>query len=256
MMNRFLLGMAATAILLLSAIPARAGAIRMVPSNGNVFVGTPFDLEIVAENLNLGGFDFIVGFNAGLVGVNGADPDVLLGDTALFEAFFNASFGLDTVQVSEVSLLPPAELLSFQGSSASNAFRLARFTMQANAPGVAEFTFSQMFLTDMEANQVEAELIPAQVILAALEEPTPEPEPPGSETPEPGTWMAGVGLGLLLFRHVLRRAVEYSAWSFPPFWRWWLRLRPSNPLPGSMQIAQPLPGLRIGRSPASWRRGM
>ncbi|MFN7935968.1 MAG: hypothetical protein U0R19_21740 [Bryobacteraceae bacterium] len=198
MMNQFLLGMAATAILFFSAIPARAGAIRMVPSSSSVFVGTPFDLDIVAENLNLGGFDFILGFNAGLVGVNGADPDLLLGDTALFEAFFNASFGLDTVQVSEVSLLSPAELLSLQGSSASNAFRLARFTVQANAPGVAEFTFSQMFLTDMEANQVEADLIPAQVILAAVEEPTPEPPP--VDAPEPGTWMVGVGLGLIMLR--------------------------------------------------------
>lgn len=202
MITQFLMRMAITAILLLNATPARAGAIRMVASSATVFAGTEFDLDVMAENLNLGGFDFVLGFNAGLVGANSAEPGSALGDANLFEAFFNSSFGLDTVQLSAVSLLSPAELLALQGSAASNSFRLARVKLVANAPGTALFTFSQVLLTSMEASEVEADLIPAQVLIAA--QPDPDPEPPPVGAPEPA-WTGAIGLALIVVRLYGRR---------------------------------------------------
>ncbi|MBL8218656.1 MAG: hypothetical protein JNL62_05485 [Bryobacterales bacterium] len=202
MMTQFLMRVAVAAILLYNATPARAGAIRMVAPSETVFVGTEFDLDIMGENLNLGGFDFVLGFNAALVGANGAEPGLGLGDASLFEAFFNSSFGLDTVQLSEVSLLSPAELLALQGSAASNSFRLARVKLQANAPGTAVFAFSEVFLTGLEASEVEADLIAAQVLIAA--KPVPDPEPPPVGAPEPAS-TAVIGLALILVRVCARR---------------------------------------------------
>lgn len=180
--------MAAAAILLVWTIGAQGATVRMAPSSTNVPLGSSFDLDILAESVNLGGFDFIVGFNPALAVLTGVVPDVFLGDPFVLEAFFNSSPGLDTVQISSVSLLDSATLQALQGNATGNSFRLAKLTFVANAAGLAEFTFAQSFLTDADAKDVSATFFGASVTIGPAE----------VQVPEPATWSVVAGLALIL----------------------------------------------------------
>jgi hypothetical protein len=109
---------------------------QTAPSSTNVTIGSSFDIDVVAEDTNLGGFDLTLGFNPALVGFTAAVPDLFLGDAAFFESLFSSMVGLDTVQISAVSLLESATVLALQGNAPGNSFRLAKLTLEANAAGI------------------------------------------------------------------------------------------------------------------------
>ena len=186
--------MAAPAILLLTTIAAQADSIRLVPSSTNVTIGSSFDIDVIAEDTNLGGFDLTLGFNPALVGFNAVVPDLFLGDPVFFESFFNSAVGLDTVQISAVSLLESAAVLGLQGNAPGNSFRLAKLTFEANAAGIAGFSFAQTYLTDLNAQEVSSNFFGASVTIGGTQEPSPEPSP----VPEPATWAVVAGVGLII----------------------------------------------------------
>ena len=191
MLQQLFVRVAAAAILLLCAIGARAGTIRLVPSSTEVTPGLSFELDIIAQEINLGGFDFVLSFNPLLVGLSGLSPDVLLGDTTAFEAFFDVVHGLDSVQISEVSLLAPAALQAFQGDSSGNSFRLATLTFRATAAGVAQFDVTQTTLTDPQANPISAAFLRTSVLIREVEAP--------DAVPEPNTWALVLAVGPMVW---------------------------------------------------------
>jgi hypothetical protein len=193
--------MATAAIVLLCTIGARADTVRLVPSSTEVTPGSTFELNVIAENMNAGGFDFVLGFSPLLVGLSDAGPDVFLGDTLAFEAFFGLVYGLDTVQISEVSLLEPGALQALQGDSSGNLFRLAKLTFQANAPGLAQFAFTQISLTDPQANPISAASVGTSVL---IREGTESPVP----VPEPATWTLLLAAGSMLWFGGRRRQAK------------------------------------------------
>lgn len=191
MFRRLLQRVAGAAILLLTTIGAQADTIRLVASSANVSVGSSFDIDVIAEDINLGGFDLTLGFSPARAGFSAVVPDLFLGDPGLFESFFSSSPGLDTVQISAVSLLDSAALIGLQHTAPGNSFRLATLTFDANAAGLAEFSFAETFLTGPDANQINADFFGTSVTISAIGEPP-------SAVPEPATWMVVAGLFLIL----------------------------------------------------------
>jgi hypothetical protein len=160
------------------------------PSNTTVAVGSSFAVDIIADGINLGGYDLVLDFNPALVGLSAVVPDILLGDPSMFESFFDSSPGLDTVHISAVSLLDSAILLALQGTAPGNSFRLATLTFEATAAGLAQFNFGEALLTGLDANQVSASFAGATVEIGSVETPVP--------VPEPVTWMVLPGLLLII----------------------------------------------------------
>lgn len=198
MMGRIFPGVAVLATLLLSPYAASGAVIYMEPSSPNIPLGSALELRILASGVNLGGFDFVLGFNPALTSLVDVSPDLFLGDPLLFEAFFNVSPGLDTVQISEVSLLDPATLTALQGDPPGNVYRLATLTFQSNAPGIAEFTYGPSIFTDPDAAMVTPDLSPLSVTIVD----------DSAAVPESATWRLVTGFGWILAGRLIRRAAS------------------------------------------------
>ena len=196
MLRRMFSRMAGVAVLFLWTIGARGDMISIVPASTDVTLGSSINLDIVAQDVNLGGYQLVLKFAPTLVTFTNASPDQFLGD-ASSDSFFTSALGLDTVEIVEVSFLSPAALVALQGISPGNSFRLATITFQASAVGLAEFTFDQTDLSDLFGSPVNAEFFGASVTIR--EEQTP---PPPVTIPEPATWTLLAGVVLILFRLV------------------------------------------------------
>ncbi len=66
------------------------------------------------SNTAIGGFDVFVGYDGTNFAPPTVDPGPYLGDPLLFESFFDVFFDVNLVQISEVSLLSNAYLVSTQ----------------------------------------------------------------------------------------------------------------------------------------------
>jgi hypothetical protein len=187
--------MAVLAILLFATAGAQGEMIRLVPSSAEVVVGSSFNVDVVAENMNLGVFDLQIEFNPVRVGLTSVAPDIFLGDPSLLEALWDISPDLDFVQIGEVSFLSSAELQALQGDSAANSFRLATLTFQANTVGTADFGFGSTELTGPLLEEISATFLGASVLISEPGGPGPGPVP----VPEPATWglLGSAGLVML-----------------------------------------------------------
>src|SRR5258708_4732968 len=112
---------------ILLAVPALAGAasITIVPTNQTVEVGTEVQVDIVAQDLPLGGFSFSLTFDQLVLGL----PSVTFGSALGWpESIQSATLRFGAMDLAEVSLLPAPDLALLQEES----YRLVslRFTPQ------------------------------------------------------------------------------------------------------------------------------
>ena len=196
-MHPFVSRVACAATLLFTAVLAQAGVISLTPTSTSVNVGDVFAIDIMASDLNPGGYELTVGFSPALVSL--PDP---FNPVEFFEflggpggSIQGPNSGLDFVEADETSFLTdPADLIALQGTVPGNLFRLARIQFRAEQQGTADFSFLFDYLTNLDgSSRITADLVGTRVQIG---EPT-------SAVPEPGTVMlAAAGLGAIV---VLRR---------------------------------------------------
>jgi len=167
----FLLTMA---ILAGSATVSSASTIALVPSSAEVNVGSDFTVDVVAQNVNLGGFDFTLGFTPLLTSFNMADFGPYLGAPMSFQT---VDAQIDTITLDELSFEDSTVLAGLQG----NQFTLATLHFTALSAGAATFDIQSSFLTDLDGNTITADLLGIVVQVK-----DGNPRPPAS-TPEPAT---------------------------------------------------------------------
>src|SRR5215510_3964639 len=145
MTKRLLLGMAGAAILAFSPGAAAAGIISLVPSHSTVTAGDIFQVDLIATDLQIGGYDLILGYNPllGLIEESGVLFDSSLGGPD--DSFTFLFPGLDSLELGEVSLLTsPADLAARQSSL---SFPLAHLTVTALSAGTLNFDFVSALYT-------------------------------------------------------------------------------------------------------------
>jgi len=176
-----LLARMAPAILFFAPALGSASTISLVPSSTVVTVGDTFTVDLIASDLQLGGYDVTFGYNPLLGGIDldHIDFDVHLGGPANSFAAWIAT--LDTLELTEVSFLTsPADLMALQGDP---CFALAHIPVTALIPGVLslDFTPSPFFgATDYSGAPIEGvNYVGASITIL------PAAEPPASEAPEP-----------------------------------------------------------------------
>jgi hypothetical protein len=194
-MRRFFSGVALGAILLFCAFDANAAAIRLMPSDASVDVGSTFTMDVVAEDINLGAYTLLLDYPAALVSMAAVDPIV-------FDQYLGQGMGLSLTQgddlfgqarLDELSFADEAILLSLQGTAPGNLYRLATLTFRADAAGTAVFGFDSALLSSLSGTALSADLVGATVEIT-----NGGPAP----IPEPGTWSAmAIGVaGLWVWR--------------------------------------------------------
>jgi hypothetical protein len=188
--------MAIAAILLFSATAARASVI-LTAATPQVTVGSPFDVDVIATDLNLGGYQLQIGFPPLLASLNATVFDNYLGAPL---SFTSAQEIIDTIELDEVSFADSATLLALQGDAAGgNQYRLATMTFLALQPGNVDLTFVSSVLTDLDGNMITSDLLGTTVTITDSTTP--------ADIPEPGTsLLLGSALcGLALLRRRNRR---------------------------------------------------
>ena len=142
-------------------------------------VGSTFHVDVLATDLNLGGYQLSIGFDPLLASLTSISFDTYLGIPFSFQ--FGQAF-IDTLELDEVSFADTPSLQALQGDAAGgNQFPLARLTFLAEQTGAEEFTFLSTVLTDPLGNPVTTRVLGTIVNI----------QDPGGPTsvPEPGTWM-------------------------------------------------------------------
>ena len=176
--NNFVIRMAFVAILAGSAV-ASASTIALLPSSTEVNVGSAFTVDVVAKDVNLGGFDFTLGFTPLLASFNLADFGPYLGAPMSFQM---ADAQIDTITLDELSFEDSTVLAGLQGAAgAGNQFTLATLHFTALSAGAATFDIQSSFLTDLDGNTITADTLGT-----VLQVKDGTPVPPAS-TPEPAT---------------------------------------------------------------------
>jgi hypothetical protein len=113
-------------------------------------------VDIVASNINLGGYQLNLGFDPLAASLDSITFDQALG--APF-SFTLSSQAIDSVEMDEVSFADEATLLALQGDAAAgNQFSLIHLTFTATQAGTANFTFNPAVLTDPAGNPIDAAL--------------------------------------------------------------------------------------------------
>ncbi|HEY6987558.1 MAG TPA: cohesin domain-containing protein [Bryobacteraceae bacterium] len=150
-----------------------ASTIALVPSRAEVNIGSAFTVDLVAQDVNLGGFDFTLGFTPLLASFNMADFGPYLGAPMSFQA---ADAQIDTITLDELSFEDSTVLAGLQG----NQFTLATLHFTALSAGAATFDIQSSFLTDFEGNTITADTLDTVVQVKGG-------NPPPTSTPEPAT---------------------------------------------------------------------
>ncbi len=166
----FLLTMA---ILAGSVTVSSASTIALVPSSTEVNLGAAVTVDVVAQNVNLGGFDFTLGFTPLLTSFNMADFGPYLGAPMSFQS---ADAQIDTITLDELSFEDSTVLAALQG----NQFTLATLHFTALNAGAATFDIQSSFLTDLDGNTITADTLGTVVQVK-------DNNPPPASTPEPAT---------------------------------------------------------------------
>jgi hypothetical protein len=193
LLNRVLFRMALCAIL--PATLATAASISLVPATPTASVGDDVVLNLVADDIELGGYSLLVGFSPTATSFISRVYGHALNDPFLQAT---GAAGLDTVEVSELSF----EDASVLGPLQVSPFLLAILTFRADAAGTALFSLtranlSQGDLTDYVGNPL------SNVVLSGASVAIGQSTPPPTGIPEPGTAalaLAGV-LGIAFMRH-------------------------------------------------------
>ena len=155
-----------------------ASTIALVPSSAEVNVGSAFTVDVVAQDVNLGGFDFTLGFTPLLTSFNMADFGPYLGAPMSFQA---SDAQIDTITLDELSFEDSTVLASLQGAAgAGNQFTLATLHFTALSAGAATFDIQSSFLTDLDGNTITADSLGTVVQVR-------DNNPPLASTPEPAT---------------------------------------------------------------------
>src|SRR5512138_3753574 len=159
---------AATAALLFSAIPANAATIFLTPSAANVTVGSNFTVDVMAEDVNLGGFDLVVIFKPLLSSYVSTQFGSALGNPDN-DTFYQATANLDVLSISQVSFITDAATLDALQGALPNVFKLATLTFKADAAGTATFNFdlAASGLTDYVGRPLPAEFVGTSVTIGA-----------------------------------------------------------------------------------------
>lgn len=161
------------AILAGSAKVSSASTIALVPSSAEVNVGAAFTVDVVAQDVNLGGFDFTLGFTPLLASFNMAEFGPYLGAPMSFQA---ADAQIDTIMLDELSFEDSTVLAGLQGDQ----FTLATLHFTALSAGTATFDIQSSFLTDLDGNTIAADTLGTVVQVRDI-------NPPPASTPEPAT---------------------------------------------------------------------
>jgi len=202
---KLLTRMAQAAILLLTPTLMRADSISLVASSPTVTVGGTFQLDVIATNLQLGGYDVMFSYNPllGLIDSNLIAFDSFLGGPS--DSFALAFAGLDNIELAEVSFLTNAADLAALQTGAS--YPLAHIQVKALAAGTLTFGFVSTPFT--VASGYSGEPIDGvtyhgtSVVIQAPNEPTP---PPTESVPEPGTALfLMLGVGFIVAARLLRK---------------------------------------------------
>jgi hypothetical protein len=170
---RLISRMALPAILFGCGVSAKAD-IFLSTATPSVTVGSSFEVDIIASNINLGGYQLNLGFDPLLVTLDSIVFDGFLGSPL---SFTSSQQGIDSLEIDEVSFADEATLLALQGDAAAgNQFLVARLTFTATQAGTAAFAFNSAVLTDQAANALDADLRGISISISS-ETPTPAPEP-------------------------------------------------------------------------------
>lgn len=162
-----------------------SASIALVPSSPAVSAGSAFTVDIVAKDMNLGGFDFTLAFRPLLASFDGADFGPYLGAPNSFQA---ADPQIDTITLDELSFEGIPVLTGLQGpAGAGNQFRLATLHFTALTAGAAAFDIQSSFLTDLVGNTITTDVTGTVVNVTAA-------EPPPTPTPEPALLAPGIAL--------------------------------------------------------------
>ena len=173
--------MALPAVLFGCGVAAKAD-IFLSTATPSVTVGSTFEVDIVASNINLGGYQLNIGFDPLLASLDSITFDQFLGAPL---SFTFGSQAIDSVEADEVSFADEATLLALQGDAAAgNQFSLVHLTFTALQAGAANFTFNPAVLTDLAGNPIDAALRGLSINIS-----TGMPTP----VPEPATWALLVG---------------------------------------------------------------
>jgi hypothetical protein len=197
-MKRFI---APTLLLLASAFACQAGIILEGPPTAAL--GTEFTIDVIAEGINLGGYDLTIEYTPLLAAAAGS---VEFGTALGFTIQPEPEFGLAHIRFSETSLEDTPALLAMQGTGPDNRFRIASISFLAAAAGAAQFNVTINELTDVNANPFTSTAIGTVVQIV--------PPTPPSGVPEPGTWaMMAAGLSLIALngRRLLRPASRHAS---------------------------------------------
>lgn len=159
-----------SAVLLLAATTAApAATISFAPPTQTVGVGSSAVVDVIISGAYVGAFDLDVTY----------DPSIVSFREVVFGDFLGAPFSLQdsaggggVVDLAEVSLLDPAELMQIQPAS----FRLASIIFDAVGVGVSPLAFSQLLVGDPEALSVMLDSQAGEIRVTGGGEPlVPEP---------------------------------------------------------------------------------
>ena len=187
------------AILAGSVMVSSASTIALVPSSAEVNVGSAFTVDVVAQDMNLGGFDFTLGCTPLLASFNMADFGPYLGAPISFQA---ADAQIDTITLNELSFEDSTVLARLQGAAgAGNQFTPATLHFTALSAGAATFDIESSFLTDLEGNTITADSLNAVVQVK-------DGNPPPASTPEPATLSSAAFGAIFLAMGCYRRSAK------------------------------------------------
>ena len=178
---------APVAILLFASALASADTILLVLSSTTITVGDTFTLDLIASNLQLGGYDVTFHYNPLLASI---DNSQVLFDTHLGapDNSFSMTFAdLDTLELAEVSFLTSAaDLAALQTDS---SYPLAHIPVKALLPGTLSLDFaSTPFTSVTDYAGVPVSSVTYESAVVTILDATQPPLPPTpTETPEPGS---------------------------------------------------------------------
>lgn len=172
---KFIWRVAVPAILFLGNCAGLKASILLSSPVSTVAVGSTFEVDVRASDLNLGGYQLNIGFDPLLASLSSISFDQFLGSPLSFN--FGQQF-IDTIELDEVSFADAPTLLALQGDGASgNQFPLAKLTFLAEQAGTVEFTFLSPVLTDLTGNPVTTDFLAGRVTITDIAIPATVPEP-------------------------------------------------------------------------------